>query len=92
MCERAREDLIGYDVRTTTQIPINLTTGTNTDTSQIFFGNYRFSEYVIGSDIEVILDETTLADNLQVRFIVFLYSDFIVHYPEAFYIMQGVRS
>lgn len=90
--ERPYEDLIGYRVATTTQIDNAQTTGTSTDTSDIYFGNYGFSEYVVGNDIEVILDDMTLADQLQVRFIVYLYSDFVVHYPEAFYLMKGVRA
>lgn len=90
--ENGYSDLVGYKVATTTQISNNQTTGTSTDTSDIYFGNWRYGEYVIGNDIEVILDDMTLADQLQVRFIVYLYSDFIVHYPEAFYVMQGVRA
>ena len=89
---RPYEDMIGYKVRTTTQLPTDITTGTNNATSDIFFGNYGFSEYIMAQDIEVIYDDTTRADQLQVRFIVYLYSDFIVHYPEAFYIMQGVSA
>jgi hypothetical protein len=46
----------------------------------------------MGNDVEVIVDEVTLADKLQVRLIFFTYSDFIVHYPEAFYVMKGVRG
>ena len=90
--ERPYEDLIGYKVATTTQIPTTQEVGTSADTSDIYFGNWRYGEYVIGNDIEVILDDMTKADQLMVRFIVYLYSDFIVHYPEAFYVMSGVRA
>jgi len=90
--ERPYEDLVGYKVLTTTQISNTQTVGTSADCSDIYFGNWRFGEYVIGQDIEVIRDDMTLADSLNVRFIVYMYSDFIVHYPEAFYIMSGVRA
>lgn len=90
--DRPYEDLIGYKVATTTQIDNAQTVGTSTDCSDIYFGNWQYAEYVIGSDIEVILDESTLADQLQIRFIAYMYSDFIVHYPEAFYVMSGVRA
>lgn len=90
--EKPYEDIIGYRVLTTTQIDKTQTVGTNSDNSDIYFGNWRYAEYIIGSDIEIILDDMTLADNLQVRFIAYLYSDLIIHYPEAFYIMRGVRA
>ena len=90
--ENSRRDLIGYQVHTTTQIDNAQTTGTSNNTSDIYFGNWRYVEYVIGNDIEIILDDMTLANNLQVRFIAYLYSDVIVHYPQAFYVMQGVKA
>lgn len=90
--QKPYQDLIGYKVGLTTQVPINVTAGSNTDTSYIFFGNYYYSEYVMANDIEIIVDEVTLAGELQVRIIAYTYSDFIVHYPEAFYVMKGVRS
>jgi HK97 family phage major capsid protein len=86
------EDLQGYKVGNTTQVPINITAGTNTDTSYIFLGNFLYSEYVMSNDVEVIVDEMTLAGSLQIRLIFYTYSDFIVHYPEAFYVMKGVRA
>lgn len=86
------KEMTGYRVHTTTQIPITDTTGSSTDTSSIYFGNYRFSEYVMGNDIEFIVDELTLANFLQIRITAYTYSDFVVHYPEAFYIMKGVRA
>lgn len=88
--DKPYEDLIGYRALTTTQIPNNETVGTANNASTIFFGNFAYAEYVLGSDIELIVDDMTRADSLQVRFIAYLYSDFIVHYPEAFYVMRGV--
>lgn len=86
------QDMIGYKVHQTTQLPVNETTGTGSDTSSIFFGNYRYGEYVMGNNIEFIVDEMTLANYLNIRITAYLYSDFIVHYPEAFYVMKGVRA
>jgi HK97 family phage major capsid protein len=90
--QKPYEDLVGYKVGNTTQVPINITTGTNTDTSYIFLGNFMYGEYVMSNDVEVIVDEMTLAGSLQVRLIFYTYSDFIMHYPEAFYVMKGVRA
>lgn len=90
--QKPYQDVIGYRVKTTTQVPINITTGGNTDTSYVFFGEYSFAEYVMANDIEVIVDEMSLANQLQVRITAYTFSDFIVHYPEAFYVMKGVRA
>ena len=90
--QKPYQEIIGYKIATTTQVPITVTTGTSTTSSYIFAGNYAYSEYVMANDIEVIVDEMTLADKLQVRIIAYTYSDFIVHYPEAFYVMKGVTS
>jgi HK97 family phage major capsid protein len=85
-------DVLGYKLGTTTQIPITATEGTSTDCSYVFFGNYAYSEYVMGNDVEIIVDEVSLAGNLQVKVTAYTYSDFVLHYPEAFYVMSGVRS
>lgn len=90
--QKSYQELIGYKVHPTTQVPINITTGSSDDTSYIFFGEYSYGEYVMANDIEIIVDEMTLADKLQVRIIAYTFSDFIVHYPEAFYVMKGVRA
>lgn len=90
--ENSRQDLIGYNVFKTTQIDNAQTVGTSSDCSDIYFGNWKFVEYVLGNDIEVIYDDISLASNLQVKYVFYLYSDVIVHYPQAFYVMQGVRN
>ena len=90
--QKPYQEMIGYTVHKTTQIPTNLTAGSSTDTSNIFFGEYSYGEYVMTNDIEIIVDEFTFAKNLQVQIIAFTFSDFIIHYPEAFYVMKGVRA
>jgi len=45
----------------------------------------------MANDIEFIIDEVSLSSYLSVRLTAYTYSDFIVHYPEAFYVMKGVR-
>jgi HK97 family phage major capsid protein len=83
--------LIGYPVWVGNQIPVTDTTGTSTDTSEIYYGAWRFLEYVMQDALEVIVDRVTLADQLQARIIAYTYSDILIHYPEAFYLMKGVR-
>ena len=90
--ERYYASLIGRKVGLSTQIPITDTQGTSTAASKIICGDFSYGEYVMLNDIELRVDETTLLDYLQVRFIAYTFSDFIIHYPEAFYVMEGVTS
>lgn len=92
MSSQAFKDIVGYPAYTSTQLPINITTGTNSNTGYIFFGAWRYAEYLMGDALELIVDEVTLANQLMVRIIGYTYSDLVLHYPEAFYIMKGVNA
>jgi HK97 family phage major capsid protein len=83
--------LLGYPLHVGNQISITGTTGTSTDTSEIYFGAWRYVEYVMQDSLEILVDRVTRADQLQARIIAYTYSDILIHYPEAFYIIKGVR-
>lgn len=86
------DNLVGYPQQWSTQIPTNVTTGASTDTSYIFFGRWDMGEYFMLNDVAILVDEVTLMQNLQVRLIAYTFSDFIVHYNEAFAVLKGVRA
>jgi HK97 family phage major capsid protein len=88
--EREYERLLGYRKHMSTQIPINRTTGSNNNTSLIFAGRFDFAQYVMSNQIEIIVDEYSQSRNLQVMFTAYTFSDFIVDYPQAFYLINGV--
>jgi len=88
----AFRDVIGYPMFTSTQIPKDITTGSNSNTGYAFFGAFRYAEYLMGDQMEIIVDEVTLANKLMVRIIGYTFSDLIIHYPEAFYVMTGVNA
>ena len=46
LSDAALADALGYPIYTTTQIPVNLTKGSSTDCSEVYFGN--FEELLIG--------------------------------------------
>jgi HK97 family phage major capsid protein len=83
--------LLGYPVHVGNQISVTDTTGTSSDTSEIYYGAWEYIEYVMQNTVEIIVDRVTLANQLQARIIAYTYSDILIHYPEAFYIMKGVR-
>ena len=84
-------ELIGYPVHVGNQIPITDTIGSTSDNSEIYFGAWRYVEYVMQDALEIIVDRITLANQLMARIIAYTYSDILIHYPEAFYVMKGVR-
>lgn len=88
----AYDNLVGYPQQWSTQIPTNVTTGANSDTSYIFFGRWDMGEYFMLNDVAILVDEVTLMQNLQVRLIAYTFSDFLVHYAEAFAVLKGVRA
>jgi len=46
MSDQQLRDILGYDFRTSSQIPTNLTKGTGTNLSEVYFGNWQ--ELIIG--------------------------------------------
>lgn len=88
----AYRDVLGYPLYTSTQLPSNITTGTNANTGYMFFGAWRYAEYLMSNALELIVDEYTYANQLMVQIIGYTFSDLVLHYPEAFYVMKGVNA
>jgi HK97 family phage major capsid protein len=78
---------------TTKSVPINVTTGTSTDTSNVFTGDW--SNLLVGmrTDFRLrFLGERYLADNLQYAFLAYLRADVQLAQPAAFVVDAGVRG
>jgi HK97 family phage major capsid protein len=78
---------------TSKQIPITVTTGTSTDTSYVFTG--QWDQLMIGIRTEFnlrFLRERFLADNLQYAFLAYLRADVQLAQPAAFVVDTGVRA
>lgn len=77
----------------TKQIPINNTTGTSTDTSEIYTA--QWDQLMIGVRTNFtlkFLSERYLADNLQYAFLAYLRADVQLAQPGAFVVDTGVRA
>ena len=86
------ETVLGFQPYKTTQVPINVTVGTSTDTSYIFFGNMRNALVGIGQSIEIMSDDgMQYFDEDIVQIKARLSFGFAVEYPEAFQVLSGVR-
>lgn len=78
---------------TSKQVPINLTTGTSTDTSEVYTGQWDNLMIGIRTDFNLqFLRERFLADNLQYAFLAYLRADVQLAQPAAFVVDTGVRG
>lgn len=82
----------GFGWQATTAIPTTVTTGTSTDTSYIFFGNWDDAVVGMGQTIEIAVDDRQYFSSDQIQFRAIMYVDFAVFYPEAFEVITGVRA
>ncbi len=75
------------------QVPINLTVGTSTDTSEVYTGQWDQCMVGIRTDFNLrFLGERYLADNLQYAFLAYLRADIQLAQPTAFVVDTGVRG
>jgi HK97 family phage major capsid protein len=78
---------------TTKSIPINVTTGTSTDTSYVFTGQWDQLLVGIRTDFTLrFLGERYLADTLSYAFLAYLRADVQLAQPAAFVVDTGVRG
>ena len=78
---------------TTKSIPITLTTGTSTDTSEIYTGDW--SQLLIGIRTSFtlrFLAERYLADTLSYAYLAYLRADIALAQPSAFVVDTGIRG
>jgi HK97 family phage major capsid protein len=77
----------------TKQVPTNLTTGTSTDTSEIYTAQWDQLMVGMRTDFTLrFLGERYLADNLQYAFLAYLRADIQLAQPSAFVVDTGVRG
>jgi HK97 family phage major capsid protein len=77
----------------TKQVPINLTTGTSTDTSEIYTADWSQLMVGVRTDFRLIpLKERFIADALQVAFLAYMRADVQLAQPSAFVVDTGIRG
>lgn len=84
-------ELLGYPYFVENQIPTNVTTGTNTDTSYIFYGDWRYMVVGLTTRVELVLDQTYASQLLQ-GLLAYIYVDIAIEYSQAFNVLSGVRG
>lgn len=80
--------LNGYRAFVTNQVASNLTKGTYSSCSAIFFGNWEEGIVAIWSDLDILVDPYTGGTTGIVRMVAMAFADFQVRHPESFSVMK----
>jgi len=80
--------LNGYRAFVTNQVRSNLTKGTYSSCSAIFFGNWEEGIVAVWSDLEILVDPYTGANAGVVRLVALAFADFQVRHAESFSVMK----
>ncbi|NJL71165.1 MAG: phage major capsid protein [Candidatus Competibacteraceae bacterium] len=71
-------------------LPKNLGVGTNE--SVVYYGEWSMMEVVQSQSLEFFTFNETYMANLQIGVMAWTFVDYLVHYPEAFVRMTGVKA
>lgn len=86
------ERVLGIPKYESNQVPTNLTTGTNSDCSEIYLGDWQYAAVGIGKDVELVVDESVYRRERDVLIQAVMYADFGIFFREAFEVLAGVRG
>lgn len=84
--------LNGYRAFVTNQVASNLTKGTVSTCSAIFFGNWEEGIVGIWSDLDILVDPYTGGTTGIVRMVAMAFADFQVRHPESFSVMKDATT
>lgn len=84
--------LLGLRVEESNQIPTNITTGTATDTSEIYVGDWQYAAVAMGVDMEIAVSNEAYFTTRDIAVRVIAEADFGVYHREAFEILAGSRG
>jgi HK97 family phage major capsid protein len=86
--------LCGYPIYFTTQIPTNITTGTNANTTEMFFGEW--GHFNIAAPSAIRFNSTTQSDTAftqdETHFSAIVATDCLPSYAEAFTVITGINA
>jgi HK97 family phage major capsid protein len=88
---RKPELLANLPLIATPQIPINLTTGTAKDSSEIYLGDFSKMYFLMRENLSVQLLREHFATTGELAFICHVRADVVVTQPKAFALVTGVR-
>jgi HK97 family phage major capsid protein len=75
----------------TPQVPIALTTGTSSDTSEIYMGDFSKMYFLMRENLSIQLLRETFATTGELAFLCHVRADVVITHPKAFAVVTGVR-
>lgn len=75
----------------TSQIPVNLTTGTSTDTTELYLGDFTGMHFLLRENVSIQLLRESYAGTGEIGFLCHARVDVVVPYPKAFAVITGLK-
>jgi HK97 family phage major capsid protein len=87
-----QNELLGYALRVSTQVPSNLTKGSGTGLHAMIFGNW--ADLLIGQwgGVDLVVDPYSNARNAKVELVINVWFDVAVRHPESFAICDEIDA
>lgn len=82
----------GHAVRHSTNVPSDITKGSNTDLNAIIFGDFSQLTLAQWGGLDLLVNPYTLAKTAQVEIIANIWVDFIITRPQAFAVIKDVLT
>lgn len=76
----------------TSQIPVDLTTGTATDTTELYIGDFRQMYFLMRENVSIQLLREAFASTGEIGFACHVRADVVIPYPQAFAVVKGVKG
>jgi HK97 family phage major capsid protein len=89
---RKPELLANLPMIATPQIPINLATGTSSDTSEIYLGDFTQMYFLMRETLSIQILKETFAKTGELAFLCHVRADVVIPRPAAFSVITGVRA
>jgi HK97 family phage major capsid protein len=76
----------------TSQIPTNITTGTSTDTSEIYLGDFTKLHFLIRENVSIQLLREAFSTTGEIGFLCHARADVVLTQPAAFAVVTGIKA
>lgn len=76
----------------TSQIPVDLSTGTATDTTELYIGDFRQMYFLMRENVSIQLLKEVFASTGEIGFACHVRADVVIPYPQAFAVVKGVNG
>ena len=84
--------ILDVDALDTSQIPVDLTTGTASDTSELYIGDFRQMYFLMRENVSIQLLREAFASTGEIGFACHVRADVVIPYPQAFAVVKGVKG